>query len=182
MKKMIFGWLMLPALLSFGQTGNPALNDTAINSKLEQIKDNIDQLFQTFKTDKQPDPEVNFDDAFYTDLTFYNTAGSVYKNDFDNNLSFRISSDDYKKATRADFEKAYTEFAEDLRTIFDFLEIREKQTAEMKELTLFEMGKDTEAPVASSRSPKYYINLKFKEEKDGKKTSYSLFLYITSKN
>jgi hypothetical protein len=182
MKKIVFVLLlMISCLFSFGQTTKSVLNDSEINSKLQKIKDNIDNLFVSFKSDRRPDPEVNFDDSYFTDLKFYNIEGSTYTTDFDNNLSFRISTSNYKKATKADFEKAYTDLATNLKTVFDFLEQREKETEQTKELTLFEKGKDTNAPVASPNSPKYYISLKLKEEKESKATSYSIFLYFTSK-
>jgi hypothetical protein len=182
MKKIIFSFLLLfSGLLIYGQPTKNSLSDPDIKTKLQKVRENMDHLLVTFKTDKQPDPDVNFDNSYYTNLEFFKVKGTISSNDFDEDMSFRISSSDNKKASRADFEKAYEELADNLKTIFDFLEIREKQGPDMKELTLFEAGKNTDVPVADPRSPKYYINVKFNAEMVGKATSYSIFLYFTSK-
>lgn len=141
--------LLIPTFFLFGQSSKSVLNDTEITTKLQKIKDNIDNLFITFKSNKQPNPEVNFDDSFITNIKLYNVYGSTSTNNFDNNLSFRISTNDYKKATKADFEKTFTTIAENLRTLFNDLAIREKQSEDMKELVMYERGKDVNQPVAS---------------------------------
>lgn len=178
---MLVFLFLSPSSIIFSQTTKSSISDPDVKTKLQKVKDNIDHMFQTFKTNKPPDPEVNFDDSYYTNLKFYNVKGTVSSNNFDENMSFRISTSDYKKATRIDFEKTYTELSENLKNTFDFLEIREARTDDIKELTLFEKGKDTNLPVADPGSPKYYIKLKFSVEKDEKKTGYSIFLYFTSK-
>lgn len=182
MKKIILVFsLILTGSIVRSQASASSLIDADIKIKLEKIKDNIDYLFQTFKSDKQPDPNVNFDNSYITDLSFYNIKGTLSSNNFNENMSFRISTADYKKATRADFEEAYTELADDLKDTFDFLELRQKEAADSKELTLYELGKDTNVPVADPRSPKYYIKVKFEQEKNDKTTSYSIFLYFSVK-
>ena len=182
MKKiMIALCFTLQAAALFAQNTESPLYDADITTKLENIKDNIDDLFNAFKTDSQPDPEVNFNDSYITSLKFYTQAGSISATDFDNNLSFRISSSDFPEATKADFEEAYTTISENLKTIFDDLEVVENKSDKEEEITLFEMGKDVNAPVISPNSPRYYINLSFKEEQEDNETEYSLFLYFTSK-
>lgn len=182
MKKiMIALCFLVQATALFAQHTESPLYDADITTKLENIKDHIDDLFNTFKTDSQPDPEINFNDSYITSLKFYNQAGSISTTDFDNNLSFSIRSSDFPEATKADFEEAYTTISENLKTIFDDLEVRENKSDKEEEITLFEMGKDTDAPVISPNSPRYYISLSCKEELQENETEYSLFLYFTSK-
>ena len=93
-------------------------------------------------------------------------------------MSFRIASDDFKKATKEDFENAFTEISTQLKAVFDDLEVKESSTDKEKKLKLFEKGKNTELPVRDPGSPKYYVGLTLNEE-DVK--SYAIHLYFTAK-
>ncbi len=173
--------LLLPALSLFSQSSKNALQDSELHTKLEQVKTNFGDLYGAFKTDKQPNAEVNFDDSYYTNLTFYNIAGTASVTDYDSNLSFRIASDDFEKAGKKDFENAFTEIATQLKAVFNDLEVRESSTEKEKKLTLFEKGKNTELAVRDPGSPKYYISVNLKEEDAEKGKNYAIYLYFTSK-
>ena len=174
MKKIFIPILFLLFLTTvYGQLSDPNLNAT-----IQKIYDNRDNLFKAFKGEKEPDLGLGLGASYYTKIKLYNVKGSMDDNDFDENMSFRISNSDHKKATKADFDKAFSDMSEALKASFSDLEIREKQDDKSKEVTLFEKGKDTNAPMADENSPKYYITLKYTEETTG---FYSLFLFITSK-
>ena len=171
----ILSILFLSVFITCGQT---TLKDPNIKATIQKIKDNADQLLKTFKGGKEPGLGLGLGDSYYTTIKMYGVKGSLDDNDFDENMSFRISSSDHKKATRADFDKAFADISEALKSSFSDLEIRENQDDKTKELTLFEKGKDTNAPMANENSPKYYITLKYTEETTG---FYALFFFITSK-
>lgn len=158
--------------------GQTSLKDPNLKTTIQKIKDNADDLLNTFKGEKEPDLGLGLGVSYYTNIKLYNVKGSLDDNDFDENMSFRISTSEHKKATKADFEKAFADMSAALKSSFSELEIREKQEDKTKELTLFEKGKDTNAPVRDVNSPKYYVSLKITEEKTG---YYSLFFFITSK-
>lgn len=182
MKKIIIAlYFTIQATALLAQNTKSPFNDAAIDTTLQKIKDNIDDLFYSFKSDAQPDANVNFDDAYFTNMKLYNVSGYVSKTDFDNSLSFSIESDDFPDATKADFEQAYETLNEKLRALFDDLEVRDESAAQTKNLTLFEMGKDTQAPVISANSPRYYISLKYEASEEDGNTSWSLFVYFMSK-
>jgi hypothetical protein len=174
-KLFILSILFLSEFITYGQT---TLKDPNIKATIQKIKDNADHLLEAFKGAKEPDLGLGLQPSYSTKIKLYNVKGSMDDNDFDENMSFRISNSDYKKATKADFDKAFAEMSEALKSSFSDLEIREKQDDKSKELTLFEKGKDTNAPMANENSPKYYITLKYTEETTG---FYALFFFITSK-
>jgi len=159
----------------YGQT---TLHDPNLKTTVEKIKDNRDQLFKTFKGGKEPDLGLGLGESYYTKIKIYGVKGSLTENNFDEDMSFRISTNELKKATKADFENAFTELSGILKSVFSDLELREKQNEQSKEIVLFEKGKDTNAPVADANSPKYYVSLKYQAEEKG---VYSLFFYVTTK-
>ena len=175
MNKFISTLLFVFPLVAFGQT---TLRDPNLKATIQKIYDNRDNLLKAFKGAKEPDLGLGLPPSYSTNFKLYNVKGSMDDNDFDENMSFRISNSDHKKATKADFDKAFEEMSAALKASFSELEIREKQDDKTKELTLFEKGKDTNVPMADDNSPKYYITLKYSEETTG---FYSLFFFITSK-
>jgi len=175
MNKFIGTLLFVFPLVVFGQT---TLKDPNIKVTIQKIYDNRDNLLKAFKGEKEPDLLDLGTTSYYTNFKLFNVKGSIDDNDFDENMSFRISTSEHKKATKTDFDKAFAEISAALKASFSDLEIREKQDDKTKELTLFEKGKDTNAPVADDNSPKYYITIKYAEEATG---FYSLFFFITSK-
>jgi len=175
MNKVICTLLFLFPMLIFGQN---VLNDPNLKATIQKLHDNRDNLLKAFKGQKEPDLGLGLGNSYYTTIKLYGVKGSLDDNNFDENMSFRISNSDHKKATKADFEKAFADISELLKSIFNDLEIREKEDDKTKELTLFEKGKDTNAPVADDNSPKYYLTLQYKEESTG---FYSLFFFMTSK-
>lgn len=175
MNKIICMLLFVFPLVIFGQT---TLKDPNVKATIQKIKDNADHLLKSFKGGKEPDLGLGLKPSYYTTIKLYNVKGSLDDNDYDENMSFRISNSEHKKATKADFDKAFADMSEALKSSFSDLEIREKQDDKSKELTLFEKGKDTNAAVADENSPKYYITLKYTEETTG---FYSIFFFITIK-
>ena len=177
MKKiLVTGFFIVSICAIRAQT--PALSDPNIKTTIQKIKDNRDHLFKSFKGEKEPDLGLGLGDSYHTKIKLYGVKGSLADNDFDENMSFRISNAEHKKATKDDFDKAFAELSGLLRSNFSDLEIREKQDEKTKELTLFEKGKDTSAPMADDRSPQYYITLKYTEEA---KDFYALFFFVVSK-
>lgn len=175
MTKIICLLIFMFPILIFGQT---ALNDPNLKATIQKVHDNRDNLFKTFKGKKEPDMGLGLGDSYSTTISLYGTKGSLSQTNFDETMNFRISSSDYKKATKANFEKAFDDISKILQSTFDDLEIKEKQDDKSKEMVLFEKGKDTNAPVADDNSPKYYLSIQYKEETPG---SYSLFFFITTK-
>ena len=173
--------LIFPASSLFSQGSKATLSDPELRTKLEQVKANFDNLYTTFKTAEQPNAEVNFDDSYYTSITFYNITGTTSVTDFDSDISFRIASSDYTKATKEDFEKIFAELSTNLKAVFNDLDVRESSTDKETKLTLFEKGKNTELAVRDPGSPKYYISLTLREEDAKKRKSYAIHLYFTGK-
>jgi hypothetical protein len=173
MKKIFLAILYaLPFVTSFGQ--NP-LTDDGIKLKLQKIKSNFDNLYSTYKTDKQIANQLG---NYYTDIKFYNIAGTTSTHNFSEDMSFRIATSDYKSATKANFERAYTELKNILVSVFSDLDKNEEETVSTKTFQLFEKGKNTNVPTKDPNSPKYYIALMFGEEEV---ESYSVFLYFLYK-
>lgn len=175
MNKIIGTLLLVFPTIAFGQS---TLKDPNLKATIQKLFDNRDNLLDAFKGEKEPDLGLGLGTSYYTNFKLYNVKGSMDDNDFDENMSFRISNSEHKKASKADFEKAFADMSAALKESFSDLEVREKQDDKSKELTLFEKGKDTNAPVADANSPKYYLSLKLTEEKPG---FFSLFFFITSK-
>jgi len=177
MKKLFsFTLLVLFVCNSYGQKSS--LNDPNLKATIQKIKVNQDHLLKTFKGAKEPDNGLGMDVSYYTTIKLYGIKGSLTENNFSEDMSFRISTYQYKKATKADFEKAFTGLSGILKSVFSDLEVREKQDETIKEVVLFEKRKDTNAPVADANSPKYYVSLKYEAETTG---DYSLFFYMTTK-
>ena len=126
--------LLLPALSLFSQGSKSALQEEELRIKMEQVKANFNDLFSAFKSDKQPKAELNFDNSYYTTLKFYKITGKTSSNKFGSDMRFRIESSDFKKATKEDFENAFTEISTQLKAVFDDLEVKESSTEKEKKI------------------------------------------------
>src|SRR5689334_3687571 len=118
MKKIFIPVVLLLSLATaYGQLSDPNIKKT-----IQKIYDNRDNLLNAFKGEKEPDLLDLGTTSYYTNFKLFNVKGSIDDNDFDENMSFRISTSEHKKATKADFDKAFAEISAALKASFSELE------------------------------------------------------------